>query len=497
MTLSLERADLLCQQSFLDGSWIDAADGRTFAVTDPATGEVIANVPDCTPLDAAAAVDAAQRAFESFRHVPARDRAALLKRWHARILGNLEDLARLMSREQGKPLAESRTEVAYGASYIEWFAEEAKRADGDIIPQQNQNHRLLVVKQPVGVVAAITPWNFPLAMLARKIAPALAAGCAVVCKPAEDTPLTALAMARLLEEAGAPAGLVNILTTSRDRAAALADGWLADARVRKISFTGSTAVGKHLARESAGTLKRLSLELGGNAPFIVFDDADLDAAVAGLMVAKFRNAGQTCICPNRVYVQRGVYDRFVGKLAEQVGSLTIGPASGGQAEIGPLINARAVEKVEMHVADALAQGAQLVVGGRRHQCKEAPEGHFYTPTVLSGVTAAMRMSCEETFGPVVPITPFDTEAEVIGLANATPYGLAAYFYSRDIDRIWGVAEAIEAGMVAVNDGALSTEIAPFGGIKDSGYGREGSRYGLDEYLNIKYIRHGSLRRMAS
>jgi succinate-semialdehyde dehydrogenase/glutarate-semialdehyde dehydrogenase len=457
---------------------------------------VIATVPDCTPADAAAAVDAAQRAFASFRHVPARDRAALLRRWHALILGHQEDLARLMSREQGKPLAESRTEVAYGASYVEWFAEEATRADGDIIPQQHPSHRLLVIRQPVGVVAAITPWNFPLAMLARKIAPALAAGCAVVCKPAEDTPLTALAMARLLQQAGAPAGLVNVLTTSRERAAALASRWLTDARVRKISFTGSTAVGKHLARESAGTLKRVSLELGGNAPFIVFDDADLDAAVAGLMAAKFRNAGQTCICPNRVYVQQRVYDRFIGKLAEQVGGLTIGPTFGGKADIGPLINARALEKVEQHVADALAQGAQLVVGGWRHPCADAPGGHFYTPTVLSGVTAAMRMSSEETFGPVVPVTPFATEAEVIELANATPYGLAAYFYSRDIDHIWGVAEAIEAGMVAVNDGALSTEIAPFGGIKDSGCGREGSHYGLDDYLNIKYIRHGGLRRIA-
>jgi succinate-semialdehyde dehydrogenase/glutarate-semialdehyde dehydrogenase len=497
MTLTLDRSDLLCTQSFLDGRWVDAADRRVLAVTDPATGGLIASVPDCTPADAKAAVDAAQRAFESYRHVVARERAALLKRWHALILANQDDLARLMSLEQGKPLAESRTEVVYGASYVEWFAEEAQRADGDIIPQQTETHRLLVIRQPVGVIAAITPWNFPLAMLARKIAPALAAGCAVICKPAEDTPLTALAMARLLQEAGAPAGLVNVLTTSRERAGPLVDVWLADARVRKISFTGSTAVGKHLARESAGTLKRLSLELGGNAPFIVFNDADLDAAVAGLMAAKFRNAGQTCICPNRVYVQQDVYERFIGKLAEQVGSLSIGPASGAAADIGPLINARAVEKVEQHVQDAVAKGARVVVGGQRHHCVQAPHGHFFTPTVLSDVTAAMRMSCEETFGPVVPVTAFSTEEEVIGLANAAPYGLAAYFYSRDIDRIWQVAEAIEAGMVAVNDGTLSTEIAPFGGIKESGYGREGSRYGLEEYLNVKYIRHGSLPRRAT
>ncbi|MBV0882256.1 NAD-dependent succinate-semialdehyde dehydrogenase [Noviherbaspirillum sp. L7-7A] len=494
MTLNIDNPALLCSQSLINGEWRHAADGRRLAVTNPASGELIAEVPDCTPQDAQAAVDAAQKAFAVFRHGVAKERAALLKRWHGLVMANQEDLARLMSLEQGKPLAESRTEVAYGASYIEWFAEEAKRADGDIIPQQSQNHRLLVIRQPVGVVAAITPWNFPMAMLARKIAPAIAAGCAVVCKPAEDTPLTALAMAKLLQQAGAPAGLINVLTTSRERAGPLADVWLADARVRKISFTGSTAVGKHLARESAGTLKRLSLELGGNAPFIVFDDADIDAAVAGLMVAKFRNAGQTCICPNRVYVQQAVYERFIGKLAEKVGSLTIGPAAGGRAEIGPLINARAVEKVEQHLKDALEQGARLVVGGQRHACPDAPNGHFFTPTVVADVTAAMRMSCEETFGPVVPVTSFATEAEVVEMANATPFGLAAYFYSRDIDRIWEVAEAIEAGMVAVNDGALSTEIAPFGGIKDSGYGREGSRYGLDEYMNIKYIRHGSLAR---
>lgn len=493
LTLNLQpgRADLIRNQSFLDGRWVDASDGARMPVMNPATGEQIGEVPDCTPQDARAAVDAAQRAFEEFRHTVARDRAALLKRWHALILANLEDLARLMSLEQGKPLVESRTEVAYGASYVEWFAEEAKRGGGDVIPEQHGTHRMLVVKQPVGVVAAITPWNFPLAMLARKIAPALAAGCAVVCKPAEDTPLTALAMAALLEEAGAPAGLVNILTCSRERAAALGDAWLDDFRVRKISFTGSTPVGKHLARRGADTLKRLSLELGGNAPFIVFEDADLAAAVNGLMVAKFRNAGQTCICPNRVYVHEKIHDKFVGMLAEKVGALTIGPA-GGNAEIGPLINARAIEKIEAHLQDAVAQGATVIVGGARHACPEAPRGHFFTPTVVTGVHARMRMSIEETFGPVVPVTRFSSDAEVIGLANDTPYGLAAYFYSRDIDRVWQVAEAIEAGMVAVNDGVLSTEVAPFGGIKESGYGREGSQYGLDEYLNIKYIRHGNL-----
>jgi succinate-semialdehyde dehydrogenase/glutarate-semialdehyde dehydrogenase len=494
MNLSLSQAELIATQSFLANQWIDAADARRFAVTNPATGEVIADVPDCGPADARAAVDAAHAAFLSWRTVLAKDRAALLKRWHALILENQEDLARLISLEQGKPLKESRTEVSYGASYVEWFAEEAKRAYGDIIPQQQNGRRLLVVKEPVGVVAAITPWNFPLAMLARKIAPALAAGCTVVAKPAEDTPLTALALARLLQEAGAPAGVVNVLTASRDRAGELANVWLADSRVRKISFTGSTAVGKHLARESASTLKKASLELGGNAPFIVFDDADLDAAVAGLMVAKFRNAGQTCICPNRVYVQEGVHDEFVRKLSEQVRALRVGPANREESEIGPLINKRAVDKVEQHVQDALQKGASVAVGGARHQCPEAPNGHFFTPTVLTGVTPEMRMSCEETFGPVVPVSRFTDEAEAIALANDTPFGLAAYFYSSDIGRVWQVADAIEAGMVAVNEGVLSTEVAPFGGIKESGYGREGSRYGLDDYLHTKYICQGGVDR---
>jgi succinate-semialdehyde dehydrogenase/glutarate-semialdehyde dehydrogenase len=494
MKLTLSRADLVRTQSFVAGRWLDAAGARRFGVTDPATGELIAEVPDCGPAEARAAVDAAHEAFLSWRKVVARERAALLKQWHALVLANQEDLARLISLEQGKPLTESRGEVLYGASYIEWFAEEAKRADGEIIPQQQAGHRLLAIRQPVGVVAAITPWNFPLAMAARKIAPALAAGCTVVVKPAEDTPLTTLAMIRLLQEAGAPPGVVNVLTCSRDNAAPLADAWLTDSRVRKISFTGSTAVGKHLARESAATLKKLSLELGGNAPFIVFDDADIDAAVAGLMVAKFRNAGQTCICPNRVYVQDGIHDRFVAALTAAVNGLRIGPASREDSDIGPLINRRAIEKVAGHVKDATQRGATILAGGAAVDCKTAPNGHFFAPTVLTGVTAAMRMSCEETFGPVVPVTKFTSEAEVIALANDTPYGLAAYFYSRDISRAWEVAEALEAGMVAVNDGVLSTEVAPFGGIKESGYGREGSRHGLEEYLQLKYIRHGSLDR---
>ncbi|AOZ08430.1 NAD-dependent succinate-semialdehyde dehydrogenase [Cupriavidus malaysiensis] len=495
-TLALARPELLVSRCLIDGAWRDAADGRRFAVTDPASGALLAEVPDCGAADAAAAVDAAQRAFAAWRRATSRERAALLKRWHAAILANQEDLARLISLEQGKPLAESRGEVLYGASYVEWFAEEAQRIHGDILPQAQAGKQLFVLKEPVGVVAAITPWNFPLAMLARKIAPALAAGCAVVAKPAEDTPLTALALARLLQEAGAPAGLVNVLPASRAQTPAVADAWLADARVRKISFTGSTAVGKHLARASADTLKKVSLELGGNAPFIVFDDADVDAAVAGLMAAKFRNAGQTCVCPNRVLVQDGIHDTFVAALARAVAALRVGPADGGSAEIGPLINQRALAKVQHHVEDALAKGARLVTGGARHDCAEAPHGHFFTPTVLAGATADMRFNHEETFGPMVPVFRFATEAEAIALANATPYGLAAYFYSRDIARVWDVAQALEAGMVGVNEGALSSEAAPFGGIKESGYGREGSRYGLDDYLHTKYVCQGNLARHA-
>jgi len=496
-SLTPSRADLIVTRCLIDGAWRDAADGRRFAVSDPASGDTVAEVPDCGAADAIAAVDAAQRAFAGWRTTPARERGALLKRWHAAILAHQEDLARLISLEQGKPLAESRGEVLYGASYVEWFAEEARRIHGDILPEAQPGKKLFVLKEPVGVVAAITPWNFPLAMLARKIAPALAAGCTVVAKPAEDTPLTALALARLLQEAGAPAGVVNVLPASRAQTPAVADAWLADARVRKVSFTGSTAVGKHLARASADTLKKLSLELGGNAPFIVFDDADIDAAVAGLIAAKFRNAGQTCICPNRVLVQDGIHDDFVAALARSVGALRVGPAATGAAEIGPLINQRALAKVQHHVEDALAKGAQLVTGGARHDCAAAPRGHFFAPTVLSGATTAMQFNQEETFGPLVPVFRFATEAEAIAMANATPYGLAAYFYSRDIARVWDVAQALEAGMVGVNEGALSSEAAPFGGIKESGYGREGSRYGLDDYLHTKYVCQGNLERRAA
>ena len=488
MPLTLQRDDLLPGRNLIE-DWCDARDGRRFDVSDPATDTVFASVPDSGAADARAAVDAAHAAFPDWRAVPARQRAQILKRWNDLILAHQEDLGRLISREQGKPLAEGRGEVAYAASYVEWFAEEATRANGDIIPAPVAGRRMFALKEPVGVVAAITPWNFPAAMIARKIAPALAAGCTVVAKPAEDTPLTSLALVRLAEQAGVPPGVLNIVTASRERTPEVVDVWLDDPRVRKITFTGSTPVGKHLARRSADTLKKLSLELGGNAPFIVFDDADLDAAVEGLMLAKFRNGGQTCVCPNRVFVQATVHDRFVDKLAARIEALKVGPASDPGSQIGPMINARAVDKIERHVSDALVRGARVVVGGTR---LPALGPNYYAPTLLVGADAAMACSCEETFGPVVPVTRFETEAEVMVAANGTPYGLAAYFYSNDVRRISRVADALEAGLVGINEGALAAEAAPFGGVKESGYGREGSVHGLDEYMHLKYLCQGQL-----
>jgi succinate-semialdehyde dehydrogenase/glutarate-semialdehyde dehydrogenase len=492
MPLTLTRSDLLCTRNYIAGAWCDSYTGRWHDVSDPACGLVFTQVPDSGPIDAAAAVDAAYAAFEGWRAITARERAQLLKRWHALIVANSEDLARIISREQGKPLNEARGEVAYGASYVEWFAEEAVRAYGDLIPEAARGKKLMVVKEPVGVVAAITPWNFPLAMLARKIAPALAAGCTVVAKPAEDTPLTALALVKLVEEAGFPAGVVNIVTTSRAAAADTAGVWVKDNRVRKITFTGSTQVGKQLARGSAETLKKLSLELGGNAPFIVFEDADLAAAVEGLLRAKFRNGGQTCVSPNRVYVQNSVYERFAQALVVRVSALRVGPASCEDSEIGPMINTRAVEKIERHVRDALAHGATVLTGGHvvRNQVADGP--NYYAPTVLGEVTRGTVLFDEETFGPVVPLIRFRDEADVVRQANDTPYGLAAYFYSRDMARIWRVADRLEAGVVGINEGAVASEAAPFGGIKESGYGREGSRYGLSEYLHTKYLCHGEI-----
>ncbi|OAI60790.1 succinate-semialdehyde dehydrogenase [Ralstonia solanacearum] len=475
--------------NLIEGQWMGGADGERFAVTDPATGSVIAKVPDSSAADARAATDAAARAFPAWRDALPAERAAILRRWHAGIVANADALGRLISLEQGKPFAEGRGEVLYGASYVAWFADEATRIYGDLIPQQQRGKRMSAVKEPVGVVAAITPWNFPLAMIARKIAPALAAGCTVVAKPAEDTPLTALALAQLAQEAGLPPGVLNMISASRERGIAAVADWLQDGRVRKITFTGSTPVGKYLARESAGTLKKLSLELGGNAPFIVFDDADLDAAIAGLLAAKFRNGGQTCVCPNRVYVQAGVYDRFAARLTERVSALKVASASDPDAQIGPMINARAVDKIERHVQDAVAQGARVLTGGRR-----LPEvgAHFYAPTVLADANPSMALCGEETFGPVVPLFRFADEAEVVQVANDTPFGLAAYFYSQDMRRIDRVSRALEAGIVGINEGALASEAAPFGGVKESGYGREGSRYGLDDYLSIKYLCQGGL-----
>ncbi|MGF6416433.1 NAD-dependent succinate-semialdehyde dehydrogenase [Paraburkholderia sp. MM5482-R1] len=480
---------LIRTENFINGEWVAAASGRRFAVTDPATGKLIAEVADSGPSDARAATDAAAKALPAWRARLASERAAVLHRWHALIVANRDALGALISLEQGKPLAEGRAEVNYGASYVAWFADEAIRIYGDLIPQQQRGKRMSAVKEPIGVVAAITPWNFPLAMIARKIAPALAAGCTVVAKPAEDTPLTAIALVMLAHEAGVPNGVLNLISASRAAASETVGDWLADSRVRKITFTGSTPVGKHLARESAGTLKKLSLELGGNAPFIVFDDADLDAAVNGLLAAKFRNGGQTCVCPNRVFVQRGVYERFSALLCAKVAELRVGPASDPASQIGPMINERAVDKIARHVEDALENGALVLTGGRR-LTELGP--HYYAPTVLGNATSSMVLCGEETFGPVVPLFPFDSEQEAVQAANDTPFGLASYFYSENMRRIERVSRALEAGIVGINEGALASESAPFGGVKESGYGREGSKYGLDDYLSIKYLCQGGL-----
>ncbi|ANN65518.1 NAD-dependent succinate-semialdehyde dehydrogenase [Bordetella bronchialis] len=489
MTTHADAGRLIREANFIDGAWVPGRGQRRFAVIDPATGRRIADVPDSGPDDARAAADAAAAALPGWRARLPRERAELLRRWHALILDNQDALATLISTEQGKPLAEARGEVAYGASYVAWFADEATRIYGDIIPDQQRGKRMTAIKEPIGVVAAITPWNFPLAMIARKIAPALAAGCTVVGKPAEDTPLTALALAQLGQEAGFPPGVLNLLTASRERASETVGAWLEDTRVRKITFTGSTPVGKHLARESAATLKKLSLELGGNAPFIVFEDADLKAAVAGVMAAKFRNGGQTCVCPNRVYVHSAVYDRYAEMLCEQVAALRVGPATDAASQIGPMINARAVDKIARHVDDARERGARVLTGGKR-LTELGP--NYYAPTVLGEADASMVLCGEETFGPVVPLFRFDDEAQAVAAANDTPFGLASYFYTQDLRRIERVSRALESGIVGINEGALASEAAPFGGVKESGYGREGSKYGLDDYLSIKYLCQGGL-----
>ncbi len=491
-TLLLSRPDLKRAQNFVNGEWCDAILGDRYEVRDPATDTAFTHVPNSTVDDAVAATNAAAGAFRTWRHVSARDRANLLKRWHRLILENLEDLARLMSREQGKPLAEARGEVQYGAAYVEWFAEQATRIHGDVLAAGIPGRLQTIVREPVGVVAIVTPWNFPLAMIARKISPALAAGCTVVAKPAEDTPLTAFALVALAEEAGFPAGVINIISASRENTPDTVNGWLNDFRVRKISFTGSTPVGKHLARASADTLKRLSLELGGNAPFIVFEDADLKAAVDGLVRGKFRNSGQTCVSPNRVYVHDDIYERFVSLLKEAIEALRIGPAEREDSQIGPMINVRAIEKIKRHVSDALEKGAVLITGGVSI-CNDQASGPFYfAPTILGDVTPNTMLFTEEIFGPVVPLFRFNSESEVLSQANDTNYGLAAYFYSQDPARIWRVSNQLEAGVIGVNEGVVASEIAPFGGIKESGYGREGSQYGLDDYLQLKYICQGNL-----
>lgn len=487
--MQLNNTALLRNQAWIDGQWVDADSGARFAVYNPASGELLAEVPDMGAAEVERAVLAAHKAMQSWQKLSAKERAAALMRWFDLVMAAQEDLAQLMTAEQGKPLAEARGEVAYGASYIQWFAEEAKRVYGDVIPAASGDKRLVVIKQPVGVVAAITPWNFPNAMIARKIAPALAAGCAVVAKPAEDTPLSSLALVELANQAGIPAGLINIVTASRPNAAEVGTAMTGHPLVRKISFTGSTAVGKVLMRQAADSVKKVSMELGGNAPFIVFDDADLDAAVAGALMSKYRNAGQTCVCANRILVQESVYDAFIDKLKAEVEKLIVGPGlSTPNASQGPLINPAALDKVELHIADALEKGARLVTGGVRHSLG----GTFFEPTILADVTTEMRVTNEETFGPVAPIYKFKTEEEAIALANATEFGLAAYFYSRDIGRVWRVAEALEVGIVGINEGIISSEVAPFGGVKQSGMGREGSKYGLDDYLEIKYLCMGSV-----
>jgi succinate-semialdehyde dehydrogenase / glutarate-semialdehyde dehydrogenase len=471
--------DLLRRSAYVAGQWIEADSGHTFAVTNPATGEVLAEVANLGTAETQRAIEAAHAAFPSWAAKTANARSVILRRWNDLMLAHADDLALLMTLEQGKPLAESRGEVRYGASFVEWFAEECKRSYGDIIPPHAPSVRLLVTKQPVGVVGAITPWNFPNAMIARKVAPALAAGCTVVIKPSEETPLSALALAELAHRAGFPAGVLNVVTGTD--AAAIGRTLTDSPLVRKLSFTGSTAVGKQLMRQCADTVKRLSLELGGNAPFIVFDDADVDAAVEGAIASKFRNAGQTCICANRIFVQSAVYESFVEKFGVAVSRQKVGSGLESGVSVGPLINARAKAKVERLVAQALDRGAWVATGGA------ALEGNFYAPTVLADVQPDMDVMREEIFGPIAPVLRFDTEAEVIRWANDTPYGLAAYFFGRDVGRVFRVAEALEYGMVGVNTGILGTAIAPFGGMKESGIGREGSRYGLDEFLEIKYV----------
>tara|TARA_Y100001951_G_scaffold101807_1_gene107346 strand:- start:39216 stop:40673 length:1458 start_codon:yes stop_codon:yes gene_type:complete len=479
--MRLNDPNLLRDHAYVDGKWVEADDSARFAVCNPADNSVIAEVASVGVSETRRAIEAAERAWPAWRDKTAKERSAILRRWFELIMANQEDLARLLSWEQGKPLAESRGEIAYGASFIEWFAEEAKRVYGDVIPHDKQGRRLVVLKQPIGVVAAITPWNFPNAMITRKAGPALAAGCTVVLKPASETPLSALALAELGERAGIPAGVFNVVPGRNSRA--IGGEMTGNPKVRKLSFTGSTDIGKLLMAQCAESIKKVSLELGGNAPFIIFDDADLDAAVQGALVSKFRNSGQTCVCTNRLLVQAGVYDEFCRRLSEAVAAMKVAPATDDGAQQGPLINEKAVAKVREHIEDAISKGARVLTGGKSH----ALGGSFFEPTVLADVTPAMRVARDETFGPLAPIFRFETEEQAITMANDTEFGLASYLYTRNLGRAWRVSEALEYGMVGVNEGLISTEVAPFGGIKQSGLGREGSKYGIEDYIEQKYL----------
>jgi succinate-semialdehyde dehydrogenase/glutarate-semialdehyde dehydrogenase len=483
--MQLTNPGLFRQQAYINGVWLDADSSATIEVTNPANGEVVGHVPDMNAVEAARAIEAARVAMISWRKLTAKQRAVILRRWFDLIMANQDDLGKIMTLEQGKPLAEAKGEIAYAASFIEWFAEEGKRTYGDVIPTHKADARIIVTKEPIGVVAAITPWNFPAAMITRKCGPALAAGCGFVVRPASETPFSALALAVLAEEAGIPAGVFNVITgQSRPIGAELTS----NPTVRKLSFTGSTPVGKLLMQQCATTLKKVSLELGGNAPFIVFDDADLDAAVTGAIAGKYRNAGQTCVCVNRFIVQEGVYDAFVAKFAAKVAELQVGNGMDEGVTQGPMINQGAIDKVKDHIADALSKGGTLICGGESHSMG----GSFFSPTIISNVTTDMKVATEETFGPLAAIFKFKDEAQAIDMANDTEFGLAAYFYTRDIGRVWRVGEGLEYGIVGINEGIISTEVAPFGGVKESGIGREGSHYGIEDFLEIKYMLMGGL-----
>ena len=486
-TLGLKDTTLFRQQCYIDGAWADADSGKTVSVSNPANGEILGSIPNMGAEETRRAIGAANAAFPGWRAKTAKERSTILRKWFELMMLHQEDLAKLMTAEQGKPLSESRGEIAYAASFIEWFAEEGKRIYGDTIPQHQADKRIVVLKEPIGVCAAITPWNFPAAMITRKAGPALAAGCTMVVKPATATPYSALAMAELAERAGVPKGVLSVVTGS---ASAIGGEMTSNPIVRKLTFTGSTEIGKKLMEQCAATVKKTSMELGGNAPFIVFDDADLDAAVEGAIISKFRNNGQTCVCANRILVQDKVYDAFAEKLAAKVKTLKVGNGMDEGVTTGPLIDAKAVAKVQEHISDAVAKGARVLAGGKPH----ALGGLFFEPTVLSGVNTGMKVTREETFGPVAPLFRFNTEAEAIQMANDTEFGLASYFYGRDIGRIWRVAEALEYGIVGINTGLISTEVAPFGGVKESGIGREGSKYGIEDFLVIKYMCIGGIDR---